>query len=307
MKILETGDIAYYPDIFNPSGKPMEIIGKRKLKYPNGKRFYQYFIEGHTEDKKGLTDRLVENMKENVANDYDNLVVICGAEGVGKSNMAVDLCKSYDPTFTVQDRYIYDFFPFLQKLEKDFQEDGKGRAYLMDEATNLVSNRDWNKADNKHMIQLLEMFRSRGLTLVMCIPSFDRLDVYIREHRARFKIECKDLPKGKKFGGRGYYELTILPEKTVAHGKFPIMAAEDKRIYEALKEKSQAAKLQEMKRAADPEGDGKGRLRESNERNKKMVAWFILHEGWSYQDVCEQFGIPYGTVTRWISEVKGED
>ena len=102
MKILETGDIAYYPDIFNPSGKPMEIIGRRKLRYPNGKRFYQYFIKGHTDDKTGLTDRLVENMKENVANDYDNLVIICGAEGVGKSNMAVDLCKSYDPTFTVE-------------------------------------------------------------------------------------------------------------------------------------------------------------------------------------------------------------
>ena len=307
MKILETGDIAYYPDIFNPSGKPMEIIGRRKLRYPNGKRFYQYFIKGHTDDKTGLTDRLVENMKENVANDYDNLVIICGAEGVGKSNMAVDLCKSYDPTFTVEDRYIYDFFPFLQKLEKDFKEDGKGRAYLMDEATNLVSNRDWNKEDNKHMIQLLEMFRSRGLTLVMCIPSFDRLDVYIREHRARFKIECKDLPKGNKFGGRGYYELTVLPNKTVGHGTFPIMSASDKAVYEALKERSQASKLQEMKKAADPEGDGKGRLKESNDRNKKMAAWFIIREGWSYQDVSEQFGIPEGTLRRWISEVKGED
>lgn len=222
--------------------------------------------------------------------------------------MAVDLCKSYDPSFTIQDRYIYDFYPFLKKLEQDFTIKGGGRAYLMDEATNLVSNRDWNKEDNKHMIQLLEMFRSRGLTLVMCIPSFDRLDVYIREHRARFKIECKDLPKGNKFSGRGFYELTVLPSKTVAHGTFPIMSASDKAVYEALKEKSQASKLQEMIKAADPDGDnGKGRLRESTDRNKKMVAWFVLHEGWSYQDVSEQFGIPYGTVTRWISEVKGED
>ena len=318
MKILETGDIAYYPDIFNPSGQPMEIIGRRKLKYPSGSKFYQYFIEGHGTktiehngkkiEVKGLTDRLVENMKENVANDYDNLVIICGAEGVGKSNMAVDLCKSYDPTFTIQERYIYDFYPFLKKLEQDFTIKGGGRAYLMDEATNLVSNRDWNKEDNKHMIQLLEMFRSRGLTLIMCIPSFDRLDVYIREHRARFKIECKDLPKGNKFGGRGYYELTILPNKTVGHGTFPIMSASDKAIYEGLKERSQASKLQEMIKAADPEGDeGKGRLKESNDRNKKMAAWFIIHEGWSYQDVSEQFGIPEGTLRRWIKEIKDDD
>ena len=304
MKILETGDTAFYPDLFNVSGKPMTVIGRRKIRYPNGKRFYQYFFDGHTPEHTGLTDRLVDAMKDNVSNDYDNLVIICGAEGVGKSNMAVDLCKSYDPTFTIEDRYIYDFYPFLQKLEKDFEIKGGGRAYLMDEATNLVSNRDWNKEANKHMIQLLEMFRSRGLTLVMCIPSFDRLDVYIREHRARFKLECKDLPKGDKFGGRGYYELTVLPNKTVGHGTFPIMAAADKQIYESLKERSQAAKLQEMKKAADPEGDGKGRLRESTDRNKKMVAWFILHEGWSYQDVSREFDIPYGTITRWISEIK---
>jgi len=319
MKILETGDIAYYPDLMNPSGKPMLVKGRRRIKYPSGKRFYQYFIEGHQHETvkdhngndvevMGLTDRLVEDMKKNISTDYDNIVLVVGAEGTGKSNFGVDLCKSYDPTFTLEDRYIYDFYPFLLKLQKDFNQPGNGRAYLLDEATNLISNRDWNKEENKHFMQLLEMFRSRGLTLVMCIPLQSRSDKYVREHRARYVIECKDLPKGDKFGGRGYYELVVSPDKTVAHGTFPEMSPEDKRVYEALKEKSQQSKLDEMIKAADPEGDsGKGRLKESNERNKKMVAWFVLHEGWSYKDVSEQFNIPYGTITRWISEIKGED
>lgn len=32
----------------------------------------------------------------------------------------------------------------------------------MDEATDIASNRDWMKTDNKSFIQMLEMMRSRG-------------------------------------------------------------------------------------------------------------------------------------------------
>jgi len=252
-----------------------------------------------------LTDRLIDDAKDNVDNAYDNLIVVCGAEGSGKSNWAVNFCKMYDPTFTLQERYIYDYLPFLEKLEDDFANARGGRAYLMDEATNLASNRDWQKEDNKNFIQLLEMFRSRGLTLVLCIPSFDRLDKYIREHRARFKIECLDLPEGKKFGGRGYYELTICRTNTfVGIGTFPKMSEEDKQIYEKLKEESQLKKLQEMKSAASGESNGGERLKLATERTKGMAMWFLEREGWGYDEVSERFDIPKSTLRRWRTEMK---
>lgn len=284
----------------------MTVLGRRTYSYPNGRKYRQYFFRGHTENNDGLLDRLIEDMRANVYNDYDNLVVCYGPEGSGKSNLGVQICKMYDPTFTLQERYIYDFLPFLQRLQEDFKQPGNGRAYLLDEATNLASNRDWNQTDNKNMIQLLEMFRSRGLTLVMCIPSFERLDKYIREFRARFRLECKDLPKGNRFEGRGYFELTICKgNRTVGIGTFDQMNEEDKRIYEELKKSSQEKKLDEMIRAADPEQQSGGkRLQESNDRNKKMAFWFIDHEGWSYDDVSDQFGIPKGTLRRWMKEMR---
>lgn len=307
--IFEEGDTAYYPILNNGHGKPMTVIGARIRKYKSGRMFVKYFFQGHTEDGTGLTDRLIENAKDNVDNAYDNLIVVCGAEGSGKSNWAVNFCKAYDPTFTLQERYIYDYLPFLEKLEADFGKDGNGgRAYLMDEATNLASNRDWNKEDNKNFIQLLEMFRSRGLTLVLCIPSYDRLDKYIREHRARFKVECLDLPEGKKFGGRGYYELTICRRNLfVGIGTFDKMDPADKEIYEKLKEESQLKKLREMKAAADPEQKGQGdRLKASSNRNRAMALWFLDREGWSYDEVSDRFDIPTSTLRRWRSEAKGE-
>lgn len=303
--IFEAGDTAYYPFLNNGKGKPMTVLGARVKRYRSGKMFVKYFFEGHTEDGRGLTDRLIDDAKDNVDNAYDNLIVVCGAEGSGKSNWAVNFCKMYDPTFTLQERYIYDYLPFLEKLEDDFANARGGRAYLMDEATNLASNRDWQKEDNKNFIQLLEMFRSRGLTLVLCIPSFDRLDKYIREHRARFKIECLDLPEGKKFGGRGYYELTICRTNTfVGIGTFPKMSDEDKQIYEKLKEESQLKKLQEMKSAASGETNGGERLKLATERTKGMAMWFLEREGWGYDEVSERFDIPKSTLRRWRTEMK---
>lgn len=303
--IFEAGDTAYYPFLNNGKGKPMTVLGARVKRYRSGKMFVKYFFEGHTEDGRGLTDRLIDDAKDNVDNAYDNLIVVCGAEGSGKSNWAVNFCKMYDPTFTLQERYIYDYLPFLEKLEDDFANARGGRAYLMDEATNLASNRDWQKEDNKNFIQLLEMFRSRGLTLVLCIPSFDRLDKYIREHRARFKIECLDLPEGKKFGGRGYYELTICRTNTfVGIGTFPKMSEEDKQIYEKLKEESQLKKLQEMKSAASGETNGGERLKLATERTKGMAMWFLEREGWGYDEVSERFDIPKSTLRRWRTEMK---
>ena len=303
--IFEEGDTAYYPYLNNGKGKPMTVLGARVKRYKSGKMFVKYFFEGHTDDGQGLTDRLIDDAKDNVDNAYDNLIVVCGAEGSGKSNWAVNFCKMYDPTFTLQERYIYDYLPFLEKLEDDFANARGGRAYLMDEATNLASNRDWQKEDNKNFIQLLEMFRSRGLTLVLCIPSFDRLDKYIREHRARFKVECLDLPEGRKFGGRGYYELTICRTNTfVGIGTFPKMSDEDKEIYEKLKEESQLKKLQEMKSAASGETNGGERLKLATERMKGMAMWFLDREGWGYDEVSERFDIPKPTLRRWRTEMK---
>lgn len=307
--IYEPGDTVYYPKFSNPAGKPMTIKGGRFISYPSGKMFVEYIFDGHTEDGTGLTDRLIENAKDNVDNAYDNLIVVCGAEGSGKSNWAVNFCKMFDPTFTLKERYIYDYIPFLEQLERDFGEKKGGRAYLMDEATNLASNRDWNKEDNKNFIQLLEMFRSRGLTLVMCIPSYDRLDKYIREHRCRFKVECLDLPRQEKYGGRGYYSLTICKTNTfVGVGTFPKMDPEDKEIYEKLKEESQLKKLMEMKSAATGENRGGGeRLEASSKRNKAMALWFLDREGWSYDEVAARFDIPLSTLRRWKSEERKKE
>lgn len=269
------------------------------IHYSSGNMFVKYLIEGHTPDGCGLTDILAEDIKEHVNNEYDSVVTITGGVGTGKSNFGVDLAKTCDPTFTLEDRYVYDLAPFLEKLAAEWDTLKPGMCYLMDEATNLANNRDWNNSVNKYFVEFLEMFRSLGLILILIIPTRKRLDVYLREgNRTRYFIEAHDLKNGGKYKGRGFYELTIVDEyageKFVAMGTFPKMDLSYFEKYAKLKKESQKAKLDEMINALRPKDKPEGR-----NKDREMAMYFLFKEGWTSTEVSKQFGIPASTIRNW--------
>lgn len=295
--IYEPGDTIYYPKPHVMSDKSMIVkdfyIGQGK----NGP-FVQYLSDD-------LMGCMIQEMHENIANHYDNLVVVVGPEGSGKSNNGYWICKNFDPEFSIQDGYIYDIGPWLEKLDKG---EVKGKVFWFDEATNIASNRDWMKDQNKALIQLLEMLRSYGMTLVMCIPKLERLDVYIRETRMRYLVTCADrswdIDQERK---RGYFELKRWPKfHTVCWGTFPIMPPEEKQIYERLKAQSQKDKAHEIFEKYQENNGQTPKLQKLADNNRKL-AWVLVRDGYSYQEIEEETGIPQGTLRRWIHEMKGEE
>ena len=274
-------------------------------RHRSGKSFYNYLFDGHTEEKCGLTDRLSQYMIDSIENKYDCIVKVGGHVGVGKSNFAVDLALTVDPTFTLEDRYVYDLFPFLVKLQTEWDNLKPGMCFLMDEATNLVDKRNWNTDVSKAFADFQKMFRSLGLILIMVMPELDDFDKGLRETaRARYTVTVHDLPNGGKYSGRGYYELDMLTlEGSPIHvglGTFPIMDVSYLDDYEALKKGSQKTKLDELierLRPPEPKENNRG-------RDKEMALWLILHDGWSYEEVSARFNIPKSTLRRWKTEYK---
>ena len=302
MKIFEPGDTVYYPVLTKKSGKTLVVKGGRIFNYPSGKSYISYLFDGHREDGQGLTDRLAEDVQESVKDEYDTVGVIVGKVGSGKSNLGVDVCKSCDPTFTLEERYVFDLLPFMTYLDEHWNELKPGMAFLMDEAVNMANSREWQNQVNVSFGKFLTMFRSLGLILILIIPEKKRLDVYLREgERTKFLMECKDLTDGGKYFGRGYYELTV-DNNTIGLGTFPKMDTEIIDDYLAKKKEGQHTKLKEM--ISDMEvasSKGSKRLVEAANRNKKMVVEF-LDMGWGYQDIADKFDIPYNTVKRWAYE-----
>ena len=293
--VYEPGDVIYYPKLHVMSDKPMKVQDYFMGMGKNGP-YVQYL----TPD---LMPMMIKEMHENVENHYDNLCVVVGPEGSGKSNCAYWICKNFDPDFDIKEGYIYDIGPWLEKLTKG---EVRGKVFWFDEATNIASNRDWMKDSNKSLIQLLEMLRSYGMTLVMCIPKLERLDVYIRETRMRYLVSCADrvwdIDTERK---RGYFELKRWPRfHTVCWGTFPKMPTEESSIYELLKSKSQKEKADEIyERYQETEHPNK---KKQADRERKL-AWMLIRKGCSYQEIEEETEIPQSTLRRWMTENRREE
>lgn len=240
---------------------------------------------------------------DSISDKYDTIVKVVGEVGVGKSNYAVDLAQTLDPTFTLEERYVYDLLPFLEFIQKNWNDLKPGMVFLMDESTNLVDKRDWNSDNSKAFMAFQKMFRSLGLILIMVMPYADDYDKGLRDTaRARYTVKVLDLPNGGMYEGRGFYELELKTKDGkliyVGMGTFPKMDISYLENYEALKKESQEKKLNELiekLRPPEPKEDNRG-------RDKDMALWFILHEGWSYKEVSERFSIPEGTLRRWKKE-----
>lgn len=251
------------------------------VRYPSGKIFIRYLYSD-------LLKLLAEDMKRNVDSHYDNVIAVVGAEGSGKSNLAWQICHAYDEYFDVKKQYVYSAEDFREKLREGA---ALGSTFWMDEGSNIANNRDWQSVSSKDFIQILEMMRSRGWTLVFCIPSFERLDVYIREHRIRYLIECKPMQFGKDDyeKARGYYELkkkAIKGFTTVGYGRFDPMPEDVKEVYEAIKLDAQQKKIEEVTTRDDSPGSKYKRMYEDKTREADDIM-LALYES----KTCDKDGL----------------
>lgn len=306
---LEPGDTAYWPYLLAPSPDKMTVIDRNKIRKSNNRKnplyhevqYTQYLLDG-------LMDNLVKEMRENVANHWDNIIMVVGGEGTGKSNLAYHLAKSYDPDFNLKDGYVYDFETLVKRLN---DSDVRGSVIWCDEAAELLGNRDWQKEENKSFIKILKMMRSFNLTIIFCIPDYGGIDTYVRDQRVRYILEAKIMSWEKQpISKRGYWELKR-PRKgrdpeTCGYGEFPAMPPEISEEYETLKLESQKKALHKLNEKINPEKKEKSR---DIAAICKLTEHLHESEGLTYEEISDITGIPASTLRRNMSKYRkgGED
>lgn len=264
-------------------------IGQLKIKdaqikmYRKGTWFVQYLYEN-------LMEKLAEDMKHNVAEGFDNMIITQGDEGSGKSTHVYQLCKAYDPDFTLKDNYMYDFDAMRAKLDKGGDEEG---VFWLDEAVNTANKRKWQSQDNIDFTELLIMMRSRNWCVNMCIPQASELDYYVREHRFRYLITIKPMGfPNTGFKRRGYFELERKNPNTgllehVGYGEYDDMPAEIKAEYHTIKAAAQERKISEI-------NDKKTGYKKKYEDERKKIQSAILamhNSGMDREHIKNLFGI----------------
>lgn len=300
----DVGDKVQWPQTSMPATENTQryltIEDRIVRRYPSGSYYVKYLF-------KELMQRMVEDMHSNIEEAFDNLVTIVGSEGVGKSNLAYHVCKSFDPDFDMAKSAVYSWGQFIDSVSTDPQ-----KVYWLDEAVLVASGRDWMKDTNKMLVKSLQLIRSYRLTIVMCIPSFDAIDVYIRTFRTRYLIKAVKMAWNQdREAVRGYAELKIPKSEgqrtmigkdakaedyftSVGYFRFPKMDPEAAAMYEAMKLKNQQAAFQEMREMT--EEIGQSRYKRDKKSLAALVSYLADQEGMSYQDIADIAGMPYSTV-----------
>lgn len=313
---FDKGDKVQWPNTQLPAGengRSVEVEDTQVLRFPSGRYYVRYLY-------KDLDKRIFEDMQGNIDEHFDNLITIVGGEGVGKSNLAHYICKSFDPDFDMSKSLIYSWVQFIESLTGNDTQ----KVYWLDEAILLASGRDWMKEANKMLMQCLQIVRSRRLTIIMCVPSFDNIDVYIRTWRTRYLIKAARMQWGSdKELVRGYAELFIPKSesersalskdakaeeyfKSAGYFRFPKMPVEDDKAYDKMKLDNQTRALQEWKERT-LEAQGGTRFAQTNRRLAAVISFLVEEQGLSYGDVADIAGMPASTVRGIISRERNKE
>ena len=263
-----------------------KVIDAQLKMYRSGKFFVQYLYED-------LLQKLADDMHRNVKADYDNVVMIEGGEGSGKSNLAWNVINSYSPGFDIEQTYVYN----MQGIRERFAAaDYGGGIFWMDETSQIASNRTWQSEDNQDLVGILETSRSKGFSIIGCVPNISRVDIYLREFRMRYLLRCRPMKfESTGYKPRGIFELLKRNNESgtmehVGYGTFDPMPGSSKEIYEPIK-----AEFQERFRKKIAEGKEKGgkyKEKYQDVQNKNTEIMAKLHDRGliSDQELMDLFG-----------------
>lgn len=186
-----------------------------------------------------------------------NVVLITGATGSGKSTIALDLCYLLDPKFNLQENYIYS----VKDLKKKLKNPNSCPISLFDEGSVSLNSGNSMKKDDKMMVVLFDTMRSFGWTSIICIPDAKSLNRRVRENHVNYLILCPNSAPISGYDPRGF--CTIYEHVRRDWGKdywkprattlFPKMKPRIEKEYLAIKKQHQLALINDFVNDDDDE------------------------------------------------------
>ncbi len=298
--IVKTSEIGDYRP--TPLGA-LQVADKNFKYYANSRKFYTQYLYGD------LLVKLIRHMHNNIEDDFDNIVVVDGIEGSGKSSFTWSAAEVYQAYKHVQagetvapGQRFFDFEKQLTYTANELRDklrngDDKHSVFWLDEAYDIANKREWQSEKNQIMVKNLVKMRSRHWTLFMDVPRLEDMDVYIREHRARYWITCE---YGMQFDNLGYvprgiFHLRVRDRKTgrwvdSGYGQYPDMPSDVKKVYRQYKEASQDKDLQESAEKEAPGAKYKSKYENERKRLAKTVQ-MLRNMGIPIDRICDDLKI----------------
>ena len=247
--IYENGDQVPYNGL---AGMPQMMLTARDhtvTRYNSGKVKVDTLYDG-------LFEAVIEEMKYNVTQDRDNVILITGDVRTGKSNLGYWICKLFDDSFDMERGYTLDFETLLNRVHTASQTgEDVGRTFWLDEATYVANRYDWMKSDVKDFTKLLEMMGSRHWMLCMIIPQKNRLNESVFNDRVNLWFQVKERSwETDTHKKRGYCSVTRVIHRDnnspwleeLGWFRFPKMPEDVAKRYGMIKDTAQVGAIEEM-------------------------------------------------------------
>lgn len=195
-------------------------------------------------------DIFVSILAKRIKNKQQNVVVIQGPTGSGKSTLGYLLCqalaKKLNAKFDLQNDYIYsmdDLWAKLQSVEMC-------PINFIDEASLVVNSKRSMSKESIDIVNIFNTMRSLGLTTILCTPNISQIDKGIRTIHADYMLSCssEDSSPLKNFG-RGIFEIYKAVHYEFSQKSEPYWLLQAAGVFGKLSEK-QDQEYQPIKRMA---------------------------------------------------------
>jgi hypothetical protein len=143
-----------------------------------GFRQWLYLHKGKPVYFDRLTYYMVYKIYQRIRDNYDQITIVTGYEGSGKSVLASQISTMVSPEMSINH---VGYEP--KDLIKIFKNIKRGDTIWLDEGALFLFSRNSLKKENKILVELLSIVRQLNLHLVICVPNFFILDTYLRDHR----------------------------------------------------------------------------------------------------------------------------
>lgn len=193
----------------------------------------------------------VKKLKNRIKDHYQNVIMIDGGTGSGKSNLAVGLLRLMDPDWSISAGYAADTREYLDLLSNP-----ESKLILVDEATNVLNALEYRDARSNAAVKMLDMMRSFGRTSILCTPNFMAVNKRVRNDHTDYMLALPDKPLVRGYGRRGFFELYIPVRNLWAEdtfwqcagaGIFPELDSETKEEYETIKLEHQRRAMSDVR------------------------------------------------------------
>lgn len=187
---------------------------------------------------------LVQHLKNRIKQDKQNLVIIDGPTGTGKSSLAVHIATLLNPKWDMELNYIYDEDDL--RVRMDTVTD-KNPVFLMDEGSIILNSKNSLCRTDKQIVSLFDAMRVKHITTIICCPNAMKINKTILTDHVDFRLLCPSKSPLPDYKARGFVHVHSHWHATwtdkdawpfIFTTTFPKMTRAQTLQYNALKERS---------------------------------------------------------------------